>query len=66
MQYETSSYELRLPPGLSSSPLDDYFFALVALSFEYSSKESYDYFSSPDPENCCLHTDSADVAANFT
>ena len=42
------SYELRLPPSLPSSPL-------VALSFEYSSKESSDYFSNPDLENCCLH-----------
>ena len=42
-----SSYELRLPLGLPSSPLDEYFFALVALSFEYSSKESFDYFSIP-------------------
>ena len=57
MSYETSSYELRLPPGLLSSPLDEYCFALVALSFEYSSKESSDDFSNPDLENCFLHTD---------
>ena len=59
MQYETSSYELRLPPGLSSSPLANYCFALVALSFEYSSEENSDYFSNLDPENCCLHIDFA-------
>ena len=57
MYYETSSYELRLPPGLPSSPLADYYFALVALSFEYSSKESSYYLSNLDLENCCLHTD---------
>ena len=54
-----SSYELRLPLALPSSPLAEYCFALVALSFEYSSKESSDYFSSLDPENCCLHMDYA-------
>ena len=51
-----SSYELRLPPDLPYSPLADYCFALAALSFEYSSKGSSDYFSSPDPGNCCLQT----------
>ena len=59
MHYETSSYELRLPPGLPSSPWANYYFALVAVSFEYFSKESSDYFSNLDPENCCLHTDYA-------
>ena len=61
MQYETSSYELRHSPGLPSSPLANYCFALVVLSFKYSYIESYDYFSSPDPKNCCLHMDSAVV-----
>ena len=61
-----SSYELRLPPSLPSSPLADYCFALAALSFEYSSKESSDYFSDPDPENCCLHSDSIDTATDCT
>ena len=59
MQYEMSSYELRLPPSVFSSPLDEYCFELVTLNFEYSSKESPDYFSSSDLENCCLHTNSA-------
>ena len=59
MQYETSSYELRLPPSLPSSPLANYCFALVILSFEYSFMESSDYFSNPNLENCCLHLDSA-------
>ena len=53
-----SSYELRLPLDLPSSPLADYCFALVALSFECFSKGSSDYFSSHD----FLHTNSV-VAA---
>ena len=59
MQYEMSSYELRLPLSVLSSPLVVYCFELVTLNFEYSSKESPDYFSSPDLENCCLHTNYA-------
>ena len=61
-----SSYELRLPPSLPSSHLANYYFALVTLSFEYSSKESSNYFSSLDPENCCLHTDSTVVVVDCT
>ena len=61
-----SSYELRLPPNLPSYPLADYCFALVALSFECFSKESSDYFSGLDHENCCLHTDSTVAAAKCT
>ena len=53
-----SSYELRLPPYLPYSSLADYCFALVVLSFEYSSKGSSDYFSNLAPGNFCLYTGS--------
>ena len=61
-----SSYELRLPPSLPSSPLADYGFALVALSFECFSKGSSDYFSNLDPENYCMHTDFVVAAVDCT
>ena len=57
-----SSYELRLPPSVPFSPLANYCFALAALSFEYSSKESSNYFSNLDLENCFLYTGSATTA----
>ena len=61
-----SSYELRLPPNLPSSPLVDYCFALVVLIFEYFSNGRSDYFSNPDPRNCCLHTYSFTTAFDST